>query len=466
MYTRGAKIFISTATNLPIDASQKIVEEADQINAKSGKLEHLSSAIGSEPGVLSIGSGSGIDHISITATYVNRFERKESIWEIEHRLRKDLEQIENVKRIEVVDYGATALSSLRANVDVMLSSPNFQDLEKAGNLVEKALYKTKGVVSVSRTWDRDKSVYNLEIDKARAAFYGLSNADLVGQLQVALRGALVSTFPAENSIDFGVRVWLPENQRDQVFLLKTTLIDTPSGTKIPLSAVATISRDWEPSVITREGLNYTLDVYGYREKSAISHIMKSFQKSFQGLELPPSVTMEQVGDVKEFGNSAGRMGAAIGLSVILLFFTLVIFFNSIKASLMIILSIPLTIIGASWTLLTLNYHVSMPAMMGFILLSGIIVNNAILLIHFARERMEAGLDKTSAMLESIRIRTRPVIMTSFAVAAGMLPVALGNAIGLERMAPLGAVAVGGLLVGTFLILLFIPLVFIWTTHDN
>ncbi len=441
------------------------MEQINQIVAENGQLESLSSAIGSEAGVLSIGSGSGIDHIAVTATYVNRFEREESIWEIQRRLRTELAKIENLKHVEVVDYGATALASLRANIDIMLSSPDFHDLEKAGDLVEKALYKTKGVVSVSRTWDRDKSVYNLEIDKERAALYGLDNPAIASQLQTVLRGALVSTFPAENSIDFGVRVWLPENQRNRTSLLETTLIDTPSGEKIPLAAMASISRDLEPGIITREGLNYTLNVYGFREKTAISHIMKNFDKAFQGSELPPSVTMEQVGDVKEFGNSAGRMGGAIGLSVVLLFFTLVVFFNSIKISLMIILSIPLTIIGASWTLLVLNYHVSMPAMMGFILLSGIIVNNAILLIHFARERMEAGLDKKTAMLESIRIRTRPVIMTSFAVAAGMLPVALGNAIGLERMAPLGAVAVGGLLVGTFLILLFIPLVFIWTTRD-
>jgi multidrug efflux pump subunit AcrB len=82
------------------------------------------------------------------------------------------------------------------------------------------------------------------------------------------------------------------------------------------------------------------------------------------------------------------------------------------------------------------------------------------------EKMDEGMDKREAMLESIRIRTRPVLMTAFAVAAGMLPVALGSAIGLERLAPLGAVAIGGLLVGTFLTLLFIPLIFIWTTKQK
>lgn len=117
-------------------------------------------------------------------------------------------------------------------------------------------------------------------------------------------------------------------------------------------------------------------------------------------------------------------------------------------------------------MLILEYHTSMPAMMGFILLSGVIVNNAILLIHFALEKIQDGLSARAAMLESIKIRTRPVLMTAFAVTAGMIPVASGSAIGLERLAPLGAVAIGGLIVGTFLTLIFIPLIFIWSMKDK
>ncbi len=465
MDTGGVKVTIVTDPNLPIEASRRVVEQANRILAENGPLLRLSSAIGSEAGVLSIGSGSGIDNIVITATYVNRYERDESIWEIEHRLRPRLAAIDNIKSLDVVDYGATAMASIRANVDVTLSSPSFIDLEKAGDLVEQALYKTKGLVSVSRTWYNDKSVYNLEIDQAQAAFYGLDSGQIASQLQVLLRGALVASFPLQNSNDFGVRVWLPENQRDTVDILQSTLLDSAKG-KIPLAAIASLTKELEPGLITREGLNYTLNVYGSREKSAISHIMADFKKKFKGSELPPSVTMEQSGDIKQFKSSAGRMGSAIGFAVILIFFTLIALFDSIKVSVMIVLSIPLTIIGASWTNLVLDYHISMPAMMGFILLSGIIVNNAILLIHFAQEKMEEGLDKKDAMLESIHIRTRPVLMTAFAVAAGMLPVALGSAIGLERLAPLGAVAIGGLVVGTFLTLLFIPLIFIMVTSDK
>jgi multidrug efflux pump subunit AcrB len=227
-----------------------------------------------------------------------------------------------------------------------------------------------------------------------------------------------------------------------------------------------VTHSKEPSTITRDGLNYTLEIYGDREKGAISHIMANLEKEMEKIKIVPSIEVEQIGDVKQFKASAERMIGAIIIAVVLILFTLIAMFNSIKISLMVLFSIPLTIIGASWTMLAIGYHVSMPAMMGFMLLSGIIVNNAILLIHFALEQMKAGMNKTEAMLESIKIRTRPVLMTAFAVSVGMLPVAQGSAIGLERLAPLGAVAIGGLIVGTFMTLVFIPLVFVWWVDEE
>ncbi len=465
MDTGAVKISITVDPNLPISRSREIVKEANEIIKKHGELLYLSSAIGSEAGVMTMGSGSGIDHIAITATYVDRYHRKESIWDIERKIRKELNAIKDVYSVDVVDYGATALASIRANLDVTLYSDDLNKLQEAGDIVEKAMYKTAGIVSVSKTWSDDKKVYELIIDEKKAALYNLTAKTITSQLQTYIRGAKVASFYLQNSSDFGIRVWVDEKKRDSLSEVESYLLTTPKG-KIPLAFVAKVQKKAEPSLITREGLQYTLNVYGFREKAAISHIMNNFEEAFKGEVLPDGVTMEQTGDIKQFLASAKRMIGAIGFAVILIFFTLIALFNSIKIPLMIIFSIPLTIIGASWMMLGMHYHTSMPAMMGFILLSGIIVNNAILLIHFALEKMNDGLNKAEAMLESIKIRTRPVLMTAFATSAGMLPVALGSAIGLERLAPLGAVAIGGLIIGTFLTLLFIPLVFIWTVKDS
>lgn len=465
MDTGGVNIKITTDANLPIEKSEAIMEKVNILIRKQGEILRISGSIGSEAGVLSIGSGSGTDHLFIVATYVDRFKREEDIWQISTALRKEIAKIPHVKYLDIAPYGATALASIRASVDAKLSSEDLNILQISGHKVEQALQKTQGVVSTSTTWDMDKIVYNLNIDEAQALRYGLKRSDVTTQLQLALRGAPVATFPKANSIDYTVRVWLPKKQIDQFDSLLSMLIDTPTG-KIPLNKIAHLEFIKEPSSITREGLAYTLEVYGNREKGAISHIMANFEKQLEKVELPQTVELEQIGDIKQFKSSAERMIGAISIAVVLIFFTLIVMFANVKISLMILFSIPLTIIGASWTMLAIGYHVSMPAMMGFMLLSGVIVNNAILLIHFALEQIQAGMNKREAMLESIKIRTRPVLMTAFAVSVGMLPVAQGAAIGLERLAPLGAVAIGGLIMGTLMTLVFIPVVFIWTVKEG
>jgi multidrug efflux pump subunit AcrB len=465
MDTGGLNIDIITEPNLSIERSQKVMQELNKIIKQEGKILRISGSIGSEAGVLSIGSGSGIDHIRIVATYVDRYKRKEDIWQIADKIRERVSKIPDVKYLTVAPYGSTALASIRASVDAKLSSNNLESLLKAGKEVKKALDKTKGVISSSVTWDMDKKVYNLKINTKDALSYGLHREDITKQIQLALRGAPVATLPKSNSIDYTVRVWLPKNQINNIDEILTMLIDTKKG-KVPLNKFATIESTYEPSLITREGLKYTLEVYGNREKAAISHIMSDFENRLKKIKLPDDVELEQIGDIKQFKASSNRMIGAIITAVVLIFFALVVMFANIKISLMILFSIPLTIIGASWTMLIINYHVSMPAMMGFMLLSGVIVNNAILLIHFAIERIQDGVPKKEAMLEAIRIRTRPVLMTAFAVSVGKLPVAQASAIGLERLAPLGAVAIGGLIVGTFMTLVFIPVLFIWFVKEK
>jgi len=465
MDTGGVNINITTDANLPIEKSEALMEKVNKIIKEQAELLRISGSIGSEAGVLSIGSGAGINQLKIVATYVDRYKRDVDIWEISKALREKIAKIENVKYLVITPYGATALASIRATVDAKLSSSDIALLQKTGEKVEKALGKTKGVVSTSTTWDTDKVVYNLDIDETEALRYGLSRADVTAQLQLALRGAPVASFAKANSIDYTVRVWLPQKQIDHFDTIMGMLIETSKG-KIPLNKIATLTSSKEPSLITREGLEYTLEVYGDREKAAVSHIMASFEKQLEEVILPRGVELEQIGDIKQFQASAERMIGAIVIALILIFITLIVMFGNIKISLMILFSIPLTIIGASWTMLAIGYHVSMPAMMGFMLLSGVIVNNAILLIHFALEQINKGMNKRDAMLEAIKIRTRPVLMTAFAVSAGMLPVAQGAAIGLERLAPLGAVAIGGLVVGTFMTLVFIPIVFIWTVNEE
>jgi multidrug efflux pump subunit AcrB len=147
---------------------------------------------------------------------------------------------------------------------------------------------------------------------------------------------------------------------------------------------------------------------------------------------------------------------ALLLGLILLYFSLVPAFKSFLHPLTIMVAIPLGIIGAAWAMLLTGKHSCMPSFMGMILLAGIVVKNSILLIDFILEARARGESRHDALVGSVRVRTRPILMTAVGTAVGMLPIALQWAIGLERLSPLAVVAIGGLMVSTFLTLIYVP----------
>jgi multidrug efflux pump subunit AcrB len=151
------------------------------------------------------------------------------------------------------------------------------------------------------------------------------------------------------------------------------------------------------------------------------------------------------------------MSKAILLGIIILIFSLIAIYRSIKMSMIMILVLPLSMIGAAWGMLLFHKPSCMPSMLGILLLFGIIIKNAVLLIDFYQEYRTEGDSPYESALESVRIRFRPVMMTAFGTIAGMIPIAMESAIGLERLSPLADVTIGGLLIGTLLTLIFVPM---------
>ncbi len=428
--------------------------------------ETISTAIGTEPGVFTIGGGTPYQ-VSMTIHFVNRFRRSKSLWDLEHEIRDYIHTLPDVQYANVYDYGATAVSSISANFDATLFSPSLKDLNKAGDEVLKAVARTKGLKSYSRSWTMDALEYDFKIDKQKCAFYHTTPFAVASQVAQGLSGVVSSVFTIPNQTGYLIRVISYKTDRDRIDKFKSYPIKTPLGF-IPLEAFGKFVVSHQPTLITRQAMEYTLDIYGYRARYPITHIMDSFNREMKKLhiKLPPDVKLVQTGDIATMMDSMGRMAKAIGIGIVLLYLVLVPTFGSWRSPLAIILAIPLGAIGGAWALLIMNKHGSLPAIMGFVLLGSIIIKNSILLIDFIQERQKEGMDLKEAIKESIRLRTRPVLMTAFGTAVGMIPIALEWAIGLERLAPLAAVAIGGLIAGTFLSLVYVPTFYYLLANKN
>jgi len=459
MDTGIIKVNFETDANTSLGLTENVMSKMEQIALKRPEVTSISSVIGSEPAVISFGSGRLAQQGMLTIHMKDRFHRKATIWDVENDLRAKFRRIPGMKSVDVFDFGATAMSSIRAPVDIMISGTDIPTLNRIGNEVESRLRKNlRGAKSISRSWTLDSLEVRFKADPEKLALYQISPASVAGQLAGAVRGMPSSVFRVPNQDGLSVQVQLPRGQRRYAAQLSTYPIQTPHGT-VPLSQLGTITRRPTASVITRQGLQRTLDIQAYRAKRPITHMQEDVDKALAGLKLPTGYTISNEGEVKQMKESFGRLGAALILGLILLYFSLVPAFKSFVHPLTIMSAIPLALIGASWSMLLTNKHGCMPSMMGMILLAGIVVKNSILLIDFIATARENGSSIHDALIGSVRIRTRPILMTAVGTSVGMLPIALEWAIGLERLSPMAIVAIGGLMVSTFLTMVYVPILY-------
>jgi len=458
MDTGIMKVSFEADSNTSLSSTEEILNKIETAIKKTPGVVRLSTTVGSEPGVISFGSGRIPQQGLIAVHLVDRFHRKESIWQIEDRLREEFRRIPGLKYVDVYDYGATAMSSIKAPLDIMVSGPDPEILDSIGNDIMTGLQKVRGLTSISRSWTYDKKEIAFKINMEKAAVYGMSPVVISQQVAAAVRGGTASVFRVPGQDGYFMRVQFAPEYRNNLSSIETMLIQTQKGA-VPLKEFGTFSMVKAQTSMARQYLQPTIDIYGYRSKAAVSHIHDDLSSVLKDIKLPSGYTISQEGDLKQMKESFGRLMAALSIGLVLLYFSLVPAFKSWIHPLTIMSAIPLALIGAVWAMLLTGKHQCQPSFMGMILLAGIVVKNSILLIDFIEEARAKGDSLMDAITGSVRIRTRPILMTAVGTSVGMLPIALEWAIGLERLSPLAIVAIGGLMVSTFLTLIYVPVLY-------
>ena len=453
MDTGIVKIHLKFSSNATVEEATKELKPFLVWLEKQKEVKMSSVAFGSESGVLSLGSGNLPSEATITINYVNRFERKKTIWQIEEELRDELHTLKGLKSVDVFDFGATALSSIKAPLDIRLRSSDYKGLPEMAEKVSHEIADIQGLTSMSTSWKNDFSQANVKIDVNKALSYGLTPMGIASQLPV--KGQIVSVEGSLSSMSTqNVRVYLDGNFSQNIESLKMFPLHTKRG-EIPLSTVAKIDYELTEAKIERNKMLYSIDVGAYRSTRPVSQITADADERLSKLNTS-GYEMLQEGDIVEINDSMHRILKAIAIGVILDTLLMIVIFRSVSLAMMMIFILPLTMIGAAWGMLFFGKPSSMPSMVGILLLFGIVINNSIIVADFYRKYREKEGPFESAM-ESIRIRFRPVMMTTFGTIAGMIPIALEQAVGLERLSPLADVAIGGMIIGSFLTLVYLPM---------
>ena len=336
-----------------------------------------------------------------------------------------------------------------------------QQLATTAEAIAEQVKQVKGAVDVGLSTKGQKPELNVELNRGLAGTIGVT----VGQVAQALRPAFAGikagdwVDPSDETREVNVRL-APEARQRAADLEQLPLVVTgPDGQPrtLPLGQIATITQSLGPAQITHLDGDLVVTIQANTSGRPLTEVMKDINARIAKIPMPQGVHMTTGGESEDQAEVFGRIFSALGIAVMLMYLILVMQFGSFLEPLAIMISLPLSLIGVMLALMFTGTTINIMSLIGVILLMGIVAKNAILLIDFAKwAREKDGLPRREALIQAGAIRLRPIMMTTLALIAGMIPVALGIGEGAEFRAPLGRAVIGGVITSTLLTLVVIP----------
>jgi multidrug efflux pump subunit AcrB len=333
----------------------------------------------------------------------------------------------------------------------------------AAKLVEQIRH-IPGAVDAHLHQPDDLPRLNVAVNRTKAAEMGLTEQNVANSVLLSLSGSGVVTpaywLDTKLGIQYLINVRVPEYNMNSVGTFESTPINAGGNGQI-LANVATVTRSNVPPVFTHYDVKPVIDIYGNVDGRDLGGVLHDLQpliaQARKGLTRGNDIVLR--GQVKTMHDSYFGLGVGLLMAIMLIYFLLVVNFQSWLDPFIIITALPGALAGVIWALFLLQTSLSVPALMGAIMSLGVATANSVLVVSFARDNLQRGMDPIAAALDAGESRIRPVLMTAAAMLIGMLPMSLGLGEGGEQNAPLGRAVIGGLFMATIATLLFVPVVF-------
>lgn len=430
------------------------------------KAEEAAGIVRQDPNVLytftSLGNYSGsVDEGNVYVKLRPKHERSLSADEIARGYREKMSRMVGA----TVAVFTSDFAGDQKQLQLQIRGHNPGALQEAADMVLAVVNEVEGAVDVGLSTKGVKPELEVQVNRGLAGTLGIT----VGQVAQALRPAFAGidagkwTDPGGETRDVVVR--LDPASRTRASDLQRLPLAVPGNyaeapAVVPLGQVASVTPSTGPAIINHLDRESVIVVEANTSGRSLDEVRRDIETRLESVSLPAGVRLTQGGEVESQQEVFTRILTALGIAVMLMYLILVLQFGSFIEPLAILLSIPLSLIGVMMALLLTGNTINIMSMIAMILLAGIVAKNAILLIDFAKwSRERGGLSRHEAIIEAGAIRLRPIIMTTFALVAGMLPVALGEGEGGEFRAPLGIAVIGGVITSTMLTLLVIPTVY-------
>jgi multidrug efflux pump subunit AcrB len=360
---------------------------------------------------------------------------------------------------QILNFGAPA------PIDLQIRGPNLADNYAYAQLLLRRLRHVPGLVDARIQQSLNSPGLNIDVDRTRAQYVGLTERDVTNSLVVNLAGSsqVAPTYwlNPDNGVSYPIVMQTPQYQVDSLTNLKSLPITAAGAPSQTLDAIADFNRVARSAVISQYNIQPMIQIYATTQGRDLGAVAAGVQKVVDesSAELPKGAQVVLLGQVRTMNSAfAGLLFGLLG-AIVLIYLLIVVNFQSWGDPFVIVTALPAALAGIVWMLFVTQTTLSVPALTGAIMCMGVATANSVLVISFARERLEQLGDPIQAALEAGFVRFRPVLMTALAMIIGMAPMALGLGEGGEQNAPLGRAVVGGLVFATVATLMFVPVVF-------
>jgi len=360
---------------------------------------------------------------------------------------------------QILNFGAPA------PIDLQVRGNNLAENFTYANKLLAQIKRIPGVADARIQQTGSAPALKVDVDRTRAQYAGVTTKDVTSSLVVNLAGSsqVAPTFwlnPA-NGVTYPIVMQTPQYKLDSLEALRNVSINAPGGGTTVLGGIADISRTQVNGVFSEYDIRPLVQIYATTQDRDLGGVAADIQKIIDAnaKDLPKGGNVVLLGQVKTMNSAfSGLLFGLVG-AIALIYFLIVINFQSWSDPFVIITALPAALAGIVWMLFATHTTLSVPALTGAIMCMGVATANSVLVISFAREKLDELGDATAAALEAGFVRLRPVLMTALAMVIGMLPMALGLGEGGEQNAPLGRAVIGGLVFATVATLFFVPVVF-------
>ncbi len=456
-----AVIDLEMPSGTPFNETQKQIFKIEELMKDQTDLIAISSSIGGT------GINSGVHIGTVKIQYVPENDREETIFEKVNNIRPMLAEIPDAQ-ISVASSGGIADAG-QGDIVIEVKGLKMDKIIDLSEEVIRIVENSSNIASVKSSWKGEKPEILITPDRERLEHYGLSpnlaQATTIQMLGAMLRYNITGDKQAvfkEKGEEYPIRVSLEESSRKTVKDIETMQILTPRG-PVPLKAIASVKYSGGISSITRKDrqrmVELTVNMSGGNVGKKISELTEKFNK----IDMEDGYEIDFAGDQDMQKETFSQLGLAAFLAVALTFMLLVALLESITMAIVIMLTIPLGLIGVIWSLFLTGNSISMISLMSVVMLIGIVVNNAILLIDYARhQRIKTHISAKEAIVKAAGIKLKAIIMSNLAIIISMLPMALALGSGGSFRAPFAITAIGGVLASTIFTFFIIPIFYLWT----